>query len=185
MPVTLKTIKQEMAMDQKKSIKIELTMDVYEKLVQDAGKGNFAKHISKLLRAYEPKFELDNGLQATLQDILARLAKLEAKDANAVMMKRTVEIPPFDFDATLAAMSVPAIEPSDDEDEAEQQPDTSSIQDEWVAYQAEHALELPSQQFWRSAPNVPNGPRDHALMSRGVPTRFMTHVKQMLDTQYS
>ena len=128
-------------MSETRKLKIELAADVYEKLVKDAGKGHFAKHISKLIIAYEPEFGSDKGLQATIQDILVRLAKLEAKDVHANKTQQSIDIPEFDFDATLAAMSALEVEPSDDEEESEQQPDTSSIQDEWEAYQAEHVIE--------------------------------------------
>jgi hypothetical protein len=178
-------MKQEIAMSQKKAIKIELTMDVYEKLVKDAGKGNFAKHISKLIIAYEPQCGTDSWLQATLQDILVRLATLEARDGHADKTPQSIDIPEFDFDATLAAMPDLEVEPRDDDEEFEQQPETSSIQDEWEAYQAEHPIELPSKEFWHHAENIPDIVRDHVLMGDGVPKRFVAHVKQMLDTLYS
>jgi len=120
-------------MSQKKAIKIELTMDVYEKLVQDGGKRNFAKHISKLIRTYEPEFASDNGLQATLQDILGRLAKLEAQDVNPVTTKQHRDIPECDFDATRAAMSEREVGKSVDEEQFFRQNGRRAVMQTWLA----------------------------------------------------
>jgi len=133
MSVTRETMKQAMAMSQKKAIKIELTMDVYEKLVQDGGKRNFAKHISKLIKTYEPAFASDNGLQATLQDILVRLAKLEAKDVHPVTTKQNIDRPELDFDATHAAMSEREVGKSVDEEQFCRQNGRRTVMQSWLA----------------------------------------------------
>ena len=57
-----------------RKLQIEVADHVYEKLVADAGKRNFSRHISQLILNYIPEAKVDTDVIAS---ILARLDRLE------------------------------------------------------------------------------------------------------------
>src|SRR2546425_1046851 len=69
-----------------KKIKIELRSEIYEKLVEVAGKGNFAKFISRRIEEYQPEKPnvLDDDWKEAIDQKITRLE--QAVFVNGPMM---------------------------------------------------------------------------------------------------